>query len=199
MCETSSRCCFRPPSPYCQAETPAEEELDRRQLPAPATRHHHAAQGITTQQEFKIALLNKWQALNELLEEETSTEKGQAIRESFTSTCKEVLGPKKEHYKEWISVETRKKIRESKKAEINNSRTRAGKVGSYGEYPHASKKIKESIKADKKGIHKNAGNRNRRGVSPRKSAGTVHHHQEAVWKVRETRETSKRQKRKAYP
>ena len=36
LCEAWSRCCFRPPSPYCQPETQAEEELNKRQLPAPA-------------------------------------------------------------------------------------------------------------------------------------------------------------------
>ena len=49
------------------------------------------------------------------------------------------------------------------------------------------------------GMHKHAGNRNRRGGSPRKSTGTIHHHQEIVWKLWETTETSKGQGRKAYP
>ena len=42
---------------------------------------------ISNQQEFKIVILNKFQVLEELLEEETINEKCQAIKESFTSTC----------------------------------------------------------------------------------------------------------------
>ena len=49
----------------------------------------------TKQQEFKIVLLNKFQVLDELLGEETISEKWQTIKESFKSTVKEVLGPKK--------------------------------------------------------------------------------------------------------
>ena len=37
----------------------------------------------TTQQDFKIALLNKFKVLEELSEEETINEKWQAIKKSF--------------------------------------------------------------------------------------------------------------------
>ena len=69
----------------------------------------------TKQQEFKIVFLNKFQVLEELLEEETINDKWQAIKESVTSTCKEVVGPKKQHHNEWISAETPKKIKERKR------------------------------------------------------------------------------------
>ena len=66
-----------------------------------------------------------------------------------------MLGPKKQHHKEWISADTIKKIEErekekKKKAEINNSRTRAGNSRAYKEYSHAIKSAKNSIKADKR-------------------------------------------------
>ena len=102
----------------------------------------------TKLQEFKIVLLNKFHVLEELLEEETINEKWQAIKESFTSTRKEGLVSKMQHHKEWISVETVKTIEDRNKAEINNSRTRAGKTGAYKEYSHATKIAKKSIKAD---------------------------------------------------
>ena len=72
--------------------------------------------------------------------------------ESFTSTCKEVLGQKAPTAKEWISAETLKKIKERKrkKAEINNSCTWAGKARAYKEYSFGSKIVKNSIKADKR-------------------------------------------------
>ncbi|VDO86899.1 unnamed protein product [Schistosoma margrebowiei] len=66
--------------------------------------------------EFKIALNNRFQALQDLLkEEETNMEDNwKGIKEAFTSTCREVLGLKKHHHKEWISVETLDRIKEKK-------------------------------------------------------------------------------------
>ncbi|VDP50043.1 unnamed protein product [Schistosoma margrebowiei] len=86
--------------------------------------------------EFKIALNNRFQALQDLLREEET----------------KVLGLKKYHHKEWISTETLDKIKErkNKKAAINNSRTRAEKVQAQAEYIEANKQVKRSIRADKK-------------------------------------------------
>ncbi|VDO48350.1 unnamed protein product [Schistosoma margrebowiei] len=75
-----------------------------------------------------------------------------SIKEALTSTCQEVLGLKKHHHKEWISIETLDKIKEkkNKKAAINNSRTRAEKIQTQAEYTEANKQVKRSIRADKK-------------------------------------------------
>ncbi|VDO54752.1 unnamed protein product [Schistosoma margrebowiei] len=82
--------------------------------------------------EFKIALNNRFQALQDLLkEEETTTEDNwKSIKEVLTSTCQEFLGLKKHHHKEWIAIKTLDKIKErkNKKAAVNISRTRAEKV-----------------------------------------------------------------------
>ncbi|VDP20285.1 unnamed protein product [Schistosoma margrebowiei] len=82
--------------------------------------------------DFKIALNNKFQALQDLLKEEETTmeDNWKDIKEALTSTCQEVLGLKKHHHKEWISIETLDKIKErkNKKTAINNSQTRAEKV-----------------------------------------------------------------------
>ncbi|VDP24700.1 unnamed protein product [Schistosoma margrebowiei] len=74
------------------------------------------------------------------------------IKEALTSTCQEVLGLKKYHHKEWISIETLEKIKErkNKKAAINNNRTRAEKVQAQAEYIEANKQMKRSIRGDKK-------------------------------------------------
>ncbi|VDP35127.1 unnamed protein product [Schistosoma curassoni] len=74
------------------------------------------------------------------------------IKEALTSTCQEVLGLKKHHHKEWISIETLDRIKErkNKKTVINNSRTRAEKVQAQAEYIEASKQVKKSIRTDKK-------------------------------------------------
>ncbi|VDO48980.1 unnamed protein product [Schistosoma margrebowiei] len=105
--------------------------------------------------EFKIALNNRFQALQDLRkgEEETSMEDNwKGIKEALTSTCQEVVGLKKHHLQEWISIETMDKIkdRKNKKAEINNSRTRAEKVQAQAEYIEANKQVKRSTRADKK-------------------------------------------------
>ncbi|VDP59695.1 unnamed protein product [Schistosoma mattheei] len=92
--------------------------------------------------EFKIALNNRFQALQDLLKEEEPTMKGnwKGMKEALTSTCQEVLGLKKHRHKEWISIETLEKIKErkNKKAAINNSRTRAEKVQAQAEYIEAN-------------------------------------------------------------
>ncbi|VDP55385.1 unnamed protein product [Schistosoma margrebowiei] len=104
--------------------------------------------------EFKIALNNRFQALQDLLKEEETTmeDNWKGIKEALTSTCQEVLRLKKHYHKEWISVETLDKIKErkNKKAAINNSRTRAEKVQAQAEYIEANKQVKRSIRADKK-------------------------------------------------
>ncbi|VDO65998.1 unnamed protein product [Schistosoma margrebowiei] len=65
---------------------------------------------------FKIALNNRFQALQDLLKEEETTmeDHWKSIKEALTSTCQDVLGLKKHHHKEWISIETLDKIKERK-------------------------------------------------------------------------------------
>ncbi|VDP39823.1 unnamed protein product [Schistosoma mattheei] len=65
---------------------------------------------------------------------------------------KYVLGLKKHHHKEWISIETLDRIKErkNKKTASNNSRTRAEKVQAQAECIEANKQVKKSIRADKK-------------------------------------------------
>ena len=76
----------------------------------------------TTQQEFKIVLFSKFQVLEVLPEEDTTNEKWQVTKESFTSTCKEVLGLEKATPQGMdVSRDPQKDLGEKgKKAEINN-------------------------------------------------------------------------------
>ncbi|VDP30062.1 unnamed protein product [Schistosoma mattheei] len=61
-------------------------------------------------------LSNSFLTIQNLLEEETTMEHNfKGIKEALTSMCHEVLGHKKHHHKEWISVETLDKIQERKK------------------------------------------------------------------------------------
>ncbi|VDO86398.1 unnamed protein product [Schistosoma curassoni] len=104
--------------------------------------------------EFKIALNNRSQALQDLLKEEATTMEGnwKDIKKALTSTCQEALGLKKHHrHKECISIETLDKIkgRKNKKTAINNSRAQAEKVQAHDEYIEVNKHVKKGIKADK--------------------------------------------------
>ncbi|VDP29666.1 unnamed protein product [Schistosoma mattheei] len=61
---------------------------------------------------FKIVLSNKIQAFHDLLNGEGTTVESnwKRIKEAITSTCHEVLGHKKHHHKECITVDTLDKI-----------------------------------------------------------------------------------------
>ena len=76
-----------------------------------------------------------------------STAKG-----TIKTVCQQVLGPQKHKHKEWISMDSLKKIeqRRERKAALNHSRTRAEKAKAQEQYTQANKSVKKSIKADKK-------------------------------------------------
>ncbi|VDP68376.1 unnamed protein product [Schistosoma mattheei] len=126
---------FRSPPDCGQFKTEAKEKLDKQ--------HYKSST-----QSFKIALSNRFQALQDLLkEEETSMENNcKCIKEALALTCQEVLGLKKHHHKEWISIKTLDKIKErkNKKTAINNSRRRE-EVKSQAEYSEANTLVKKSI------------------------------------------------------
>ena len=96
-------------------------------------------------EEYQNRLKNKFQVLQELVEEDDIPMENQwrNVKEILNSTCKEVVDFRKHQRKEWISTETLKKIesRRKKKAIVKNSRTR---------YEDANKEVKRNIKTDKK-------------------------------------------------
>ncbi|KAK3740237.1 hypothetical protein RRG08_054258 [Elysia crispata] len=99
--------------------------------------------------DFGITLKNRFQPL-EHLDEDMETYWSQA-KDSFISTCKEVLGEKDYKHKDWISQESLNRLseRREKKAAVNNSRTRNEKEAAQREYSDAAKEVKRSIKNDK--------------------------------------------------
>ncbi|VDO94385.1 unnamed protein product [Schistosoma margrebowiei] len=103
---------------------------------------------------FKIDLSNKFQVIHDLFNGEGTTVESnwKGIKEAITSTCHEVLGHKKHHHKEWITVDTLDKIQErrNKKAAINTSRTRAEKAKAQVEYTVVNKQVKKSIRTEKR-------------------------------------------------
>ena len=108
----------------------------------------------TKRQEFKLALANKFQVLQEIIDEEEATidKEWRIVETTIKTVCQEVLGPQKRNHKEWISTVSLKKIeqRREMKAVLNNSRTRAEKAKAQEQYTQANKSVKKSIKADKK-------------------------------------------------
>lgn len=101
---------------------------------------------------FTATLKNRFQVLQERIEEETIEEKWQSFEEAVTSTCKEVLSMKKHSHKDWMTAETLKKIEERKKKKeaMNNSHTRAGEAKAHAEYSEANRTVRRSIRADKR-------------------------------------------------
>ena len=99
--------------------------------------------------DFGITLKNRFQPL-EHLDEDMETYWSQ-VKDSFISTCKEVLGEKDYKHKDWISQESLNRLseRREKKAAVNNSRTRNEKEAAQREYCDAAKEVKRSIKNDK--------------------------------------------------
>ena len=84
-----------------------------------------------TQAAFQISLSNRFQPLQELIEDgDTDIEiQWEYCEKLWHDTCEEVLGQKKTQHKEWISADTIHKLetRRDRKTALNNSRTRAAK------------------------------------------------------------------------
>ena len=128
-------------------------------------RHHNATNTRTrfnvgllkskdTQAAFKISLANRFQPLQELMEDsETDIEtQWEHSKKLWLDTCEEVLGKKKTQHKEWISADSIQKIekRKAKKTVLNLSRTRAAKARAQEDYTAADREMKKSIRKDKR-------------------------------------------------
>nr|KAG5689204.1 hypothetical protein BaRGS_014860 [Batillaria attramentaria] len=106
-----------------------------------------------TREKYSLTLRNKFQVLQELHEEVADLEtRWHKVKETLKTTCQEVVGPKKHQQKEWISAETLRltQERKQKKAEVNNSRTRAAKAKTQKDYTEANKRVKRSARIDKR-------------------------------------------------
>ena len=107
-----------------------------------------------TQEAFQISLSNRFQPLQELVEDnETDIEtQWEHCKKLWHDTCEEVLGNKKTQHKEWISADTIHKLetRRERKTVLNNSQTRAAKAKAQEEYTAVDREVKRSIKKDKK-------------------------------------------------
>ena len=106
-------------------------------------------------EQYGITLSNKYQVLQEILEEDedvTVEQHWEEVKKTFNSTCEETLGRKKADQREWISAESSRRIQERKlkKAAVNNSRTRAAKQRAQEEYSESNKEVRRSIRKDRR-------------------------------------------------
>ncbi|MEE4247398.1 MAG: reverse transcriptase domain-containing protein [Kangiellaceae bacterium] len=102
---------------------------------------------------FTLTLRNRFQVLLEIETEETDLHtEWQHTKEALVATCKEVLGPRKNQHKDWMTTRTLEKIeaRKQKKEAINTSRTRAGRATAQADYAEAHREVKRSVKQDKR-------------------------------------------------
>ena len=138
-------------------------------------------------QEFHLELSNRYQALSDILDEESSVEQQwEHTRNVWRETCDKVVGKKTRQHKEWISTNTLAKIKERKdcKAVPNNSKTRAAKAEAQLKYNEKHKEVKRCVKSDRRNFIDNlakaaeeaAGKKNMKEVYDitRKLAGNKH-------------------------
>ena len=101
---------------------------------------------------FKITLSNKYETLQDLLDEENMEVNPlwEYLKNTWASTCERVLGKKKRQHNDWISVETISKlqVRKEKKAVLNNSRTRSTKAAAREQYTVANRAVKKSVRTE---------------------------------------------------
>ena len=113
-------------------------------------------QDPTVQTEYRVALTNRYQVLQETMEENISVENmWKQQKEAWTETCKEVVGYKKSDQKPWISSETLAKVetRRTIKNKVNNSRTRTLKQEALTRYQLANEEVKKSARKDKRAYY----------------------------------------------
>ena len=112
-----------------------------------------------TAEEYKVALANIFKVLQELYDEEERVDinsQWSHIKDAVNTTCEEIIGRRKPQQKDWISVETKRKIqtRREKKEAVNSSRTRAAKVIAQKEHTAANREVKKSVITDKRNFVK---------------------------------------------
>ena len=106
-------------------------------------------------EEYKVTLANRFKVLQELYDEDEGVDinsQWSHIKDAVNTICEEIIGRRKPQQKDWISVETIRKIQtgRDKKEAVNSSRTRAAKVIAQKEHTAANREVKKSLKIDKR-------------------------------------------------
>nr|KAG5693079.1 hypothetical protein BaRGS_010638 [Batillaria attramentaria] len=135
----------------------AKVKLKLKRIPTePTGREKYNVSALRDQQKknsFILTLRNRFQVLQDMLTEDTEVHTlWEETRDAIQTTCREELGPRKTQHKDWISEDTLQKIekRKRKKEAVNASRTRTSKAAAQAEYTEAHKKVRQSVKKDKR-------------------------------------------------
>ena len=99
-------------------------------------------------EEFSIILSNKFQALQELMEEETIDFRWQRVKGAVTSTCKCWVRGTPTTRGGFTQTLNKIEERKAKKGTVNNSRTRTTKAKAQEEYKGVNRSVKRSFKTD---------------------------------------------------
>lgn len=107
-------------------------------------------QSLPERRAFAVGLFIKHQAIAD--DDGSLESKWEHVKKSFTSTCEELLGYRKRHYKSWLSKDSISKIEERRKIKenINNAKTRSQKKDIQIAYRLKDKEVKKSAKKDKR-------------------------------------------------
>nr|KAG5686685.1 hypothetical protein BaRGS_013584 [Batillaria attramentaria] len=100
---------------------------------------------------FRCELRNRFSALD-TLPEETIEEHWHDLRETWTATCREVLGKKTRQHKEWLTSDTWDLITERKRLKdlINHTDDQDDKRDLQAQYWDVNRQVKRSARNDKR-------------------------------------------------
>ncbi|PFX25640.1 LINE-1 retrotransposable element ORF2 protein [Stylophora pistillata] len=96
---------------------------------------------------------NRFKVLEDIRDEDGTIDTlWELLKSSWISTCEDTLGRQQSQNKDWISMDTLKKVRarKGKKERVNNSRTRAEKSQAQKEYDAGHKEARRSARKDKR-------------------------------------------------
>ena len=144
----SSRCGFRPQSPGC---TRLKLKLRRNWTESTNQRLGYnifLLSDTNKREEFSIILSNKFQALQELMEEENIDLRWQRVKGAVTSTCKCWVRGTPTTRGGFTQTLNKIEERKAKKGAVNNSRTRTAKAKAQEKYKGVNRSVKRSFKAD---------------------------------------------------
>nr|KAG5699276.1 hypothetical protein BaRGS_000478 [Batillaria attramentaria] len=156
-----------------------------------------------TQAAFRISLSNRFQPLQDLIEDsgmdiETQWEHSKKL---WHDTCEEVLGKRKTQHKEWISADTIQKleVRKKKKTALNTSRTRRAKAKAQEEYTAADREVKRSTRKDKRDYIDNLANQAEEAAGQGNLKDLYQVTKKLAGKFQQTDKPTSRQLRQNYP
>ena len=106
----------------------------------------------SVREEFKLGLKNRFSLLSTQNEDTDIEESWKAIKTVYIETSEKILGFRENQQKGWISEQTWKEIERRKlaKENVNRRKTRQQKISIQTQYSEINKRVKISIRKDKR-------------------------------------------------